>query len=50
MASAAQGTTTQEVPAAAGAEEEKQRERRAIFDGCERWLSGHGRLSLRAAM
>ncbi|HEX6797606.1 MAG TPA: beta-eliminating lyase-related protein [Ktedonobacterales bacterium] len=50
MASAAQGTTTQEAAAAKGADEERQRERRAIFDGCQRWLSGHGRLSLRATM
>ena len=51
MASAAQGTTTQGTgTVAAGAEEEKQRERRVIFDRCERWLGGHGRLSLRATM
>ncbi len=31
-------------------EKQRERERRAIFDRCERWLSGHGRQSLRAAM
>jgi threonine aldolase len=30
--------------------DERQRERRAIFDRCERWLIGHGRRSLRAEM
>lgn len=48
MGSATHGTATQEDVTASA--EQRQRERRAIFDGCERWLSGHGRQPLRAAM